>query len=94
MTDQVQTRDEPAAQVRARLEQLGVTDSLRTLQGWQRAFVYDALEVAHKRHIADHDNTLAGARYLQDLADVRCKVNPADPLARVLHRAATAMVHT
>ena len=85
--DPVQTRDEPAAQVRSRLEQLGVHDDLRNLAGWQRVFVYDALEVAHKRHIADHDGSLAGARYLQELADVRASFDKHDPLAAILRRA-------
>ena len=93
MTEPVQTRDEPGGQVQARLQQLGIVDSLRTLPGHERKFVYEALEVAHKRDIADHD-ILAGARYLQDLADVRSKYNPSDPVAGVLRRAATALVHT
>jgi hypothetical protein len=92
--DPVISRDEPAAQVRTRLEQLGVFDDLRGLAGWQRAFVYDALEVAHRRDLSDQGGTLAGARYLQELGDVRVRANRNDPVAAVLHRAATALVHT
>jgi hypothetical protein len=91
--ENMQSRDEPADQVRSRVEQLGVYDDLRTLAGWQRAFVFEALSVAHCRDLEHHDGTLAGARYLQDMADVRAKVNSQDPLVAVLNKAATAMVH-
>ncbi len=89
------TRDESGSTVRSRLEQIGVTDDLGRLAGWQRSLIYDALEVAHKRDLSDHD-TLAGSRYLQDVADAytRSRPNPTDRLVvDILERAATALVH-
>ena len=93
--DDIQTRDEPANTIRTRLDALGVYDDLAKLPGWQRAFIFEALSAAHVRDRGDHD-TLAGARYLQDLADTyaRARPNNSDRLVvDILQRAATSHVH-
>jgi hypothetical protein len=96
MTEPLQVRDEPATTVRARLERLGVLDDLARLPGWQRGIVHDALDVAHVRDRRDDEQTLAGARYLEDMAEVYRAAQPKRPnlLADVLHRAATAHLTT
>jgi hypothetical protein len=94
--DGLQTRDEAPATVQSRLQQLGVTDDLSRLQGWQRRLVFESIEQAHTRDLSDHAN-LSGAAWLSDVADVyehRDKLNDSDRLMiDVLRRAATGFVH-
>lgn len=92
MTEPVQTRDEPGVVVRARLEQMGVLAELDRLPGWQRGIVHDALDVARHRDRHDTDRTLAGARYLEEMAEVYERGGGKGPLVGILRRAATAHV--